>query len=52
MKGIHEYNRGQGIPKCKAPRGSTSNAQAQTMGRGEGARKEPEGQEKPHEEKA
>jgi hypothetical protein len=52
MKGIHKYNQGQGRPKWKVPRGSTSNAQAQTIGRGEGARKEVEGEEKSHEEKA
>jgi hypothetical protein len=47
MKG--KYNQGQGKPKWKAPRGSTSNAQAQAIGRGEGAKEEAKGQEKPHE---
>jgi hypothetical protein len=52
MKGIHKYNQGQRRPKWKAPRGSTFNAQAPVVGKGKGAKKKVEGQEKPHEENA
>jgi len=43
VKGIHEYNQGQGRQKWTAPRGSTFNAQAQVIGRGERVRKEAKG---------
>jgi hypothetical protein len=50
-KRIHKYKWGQRKPKWKAWRASTSNAQAEAVGGGEGARREAERQEKPLEEK-